>query len=387
MRQKMPPTKPDWDDFRRRMPVTEHQIHLDHAAVAPLTGPAHDAILNWSRDAAQFGTAHYPSWMKGIEDLRVTVATMTGADLDEIALLPNTTAGINAVAEGYPWKPGDNVVTRADEFPSNQYPWLYLAERGVEIRRLEFHDNAFDIKKLADAIDGHTRIVTLSWVSFSHGWRHDLDEIADLVHRKGALFFLDAIQGLGAFPIDVKKTPVDFLAADGHKWMMGPEGAGVFFIRKEWIPRLKPIGIGWNSVKKEHDFHIINLDLKETAVRYEGGTQNVVGFLALGASLALLERYSAEDRAARVVEITDYACEKLRSSNAKILSNREKGHESGIVLFEMPGRNPELVKRHCREKGITLSCRAGRLRISPHCYNNESEIDRFVETIREMPNE
>jgi selenocysteine lyase/cysteine desulfurase len=194
--------------------------------------------------------------------------------------------------------------------------------------------------------------------------------------------FVDAIQGLGVFPLDVKKIPVDFLASDGHKWLLGPEGAGVFYIRREHLDLLRPVGVGWNSVKGAHDFNRIELDVKDTAERYEGGSQNVAGLIALGASLDLLAQFPAEARAARVLEITDLACQRLAEIGAVILSDRDREEsKSGIALFELPGRDPQAIRRACLEKGVILSCRAGRLRISPHAYNDESDVDRLIEAI------
>jgi cysteine desulfurase / selenocysteine lyase len=373
----------DWGDFRRQMPVTEEWAYLDHAAVAPLSQGAMVALADWAADATRNGSANYPSWNGRIADLRRLSARMIEADLDEIAFVGNTTAGVNFVAEGFPWRPGDNIVTREDEFPANQYPWLHLADRGVETRRLPVGGGRLDLDRLAAAIDERTRIVSLSWVAYANGWRHELEEIVKLVHDRGALFFLDAIQGLGVFPLDVKKTPIDFLAADGHKWMLGPEGAGVFYLRREHLKLLRPVGVGWNSVKNEHDFHKIVYDLKETAERYEGGSINIACLLALRASLELLARYPAECLAARVLEITDHACRRLTEIGATVLSDRSADHKSGIVSFELPGRDPVAIRRRCFEQKVILSCRAGRLRISPHAYNDESDIERLIAAIQE----
>jgi cysteine desulfurase / selenocysteine lyase len=371
-----------WENFRRRMPIARRWAYFDHAAVAPLSGDAQKAIAHWNEDAACNGSAFYPAWMKQIDALRARAAGLIGADIEEIALVGNTTAGINLVAEGFPWKPGDNVVTRADEFPSNQYPWLRLADRGVETRRVQTDGGKIDLDQLESACDEHTRIVTMSWVTFSHGWRHDLQSLAEIVHRRGALLFIDAIQGLGVFPMDVKKNGIDFLASDGHKWMLGPEGAGVFYIRREHLNLLRPVGVGWNSVKGAHDFNRIEYDLKDTAERYEGGSQNLAGLIALGASLDLLAQFPAEARETRVLQITDLACRRLEEIGAVILSDRtNQANKSGIVLFELPGRDPQAIRRECLEKGVILSCRAGRLRISPHAYNDESDVDRLIEAI------
>ena len=211
-----PPTNPhhepspgvSWDDFRAHMPVARRWAYFAHAAVAPLSGDANLALTRFADDAAENGDAFYPAWTKQIEDLRRRAAGMIGAEVEEIALVANTTAGINLVAEGFPWQPGDNVVTRADEFPANQYPWIRLADQGVEQERLatELFEKllaGIGLDRLLDACDDRTRIIAISWVSYSHGFRHDLAELAEAAHRKSALLFVDAVQGLGVFPIDV----------------------------------------------------------------------------------------------------------------------------------------------------------------------------------------
>jgi selenocysteine lyase/cysteine desulfurase len=194
--------------------------------------------------------------------------------------------------------------------------------------------------------------------------------------------FVDAIQGLGVFPLDVRRTPVDFLAADGHKWLLGPEGAGVFFTRLEHLNRLRPVGVGWNSVRNSHDFSHIELVFKDTAARYEGGSQNVAGLLALEASLDLLGRFERQAIADRVLEVSELACRRLAEIGAVILSDRSAANRSGIVSFEFPGRDPRELRQRCEDRKILLSCRAGRLRISPHAYNNAEDVDRLIEALR-----
>src|SRR5688572_8011567 len=227
----------DWGAFRAQMPVVRQWAYLDHAAVAPLSGPARDALSAWSRDVTENGDIHWPIWAGRLEQVRRQGAQLLGAQLEELALVRNTTEGIGLVAEGYPWQAGDNVVLLDDEFPSNRIPWQHLESRGVETRIVASTGTNEDLARLEAACDSRTRIVSVSWVGYASGRRFDVAELASVVHGKGALLFLDAIQGLGVFPLDVQAAGVDFLAADGHKWLLGPEGAGFFYVRSEHLDR------------------------------------------------------------------------------------------------------------------------------------------------------
>ena len=382
----------DWAELRRQIPATRKWAYLDNAAIGPLTAPARDVLKFWAEDMAVNGNSVWSAWSDRVESARQAAARMVGAELDEIALVNNTTEGINIVAEGLRWKDGDNVVTLADEFPANLYPWRNQADRGVETRLVPVEDGRPSLQRIAEACDKRTRVVTISWVSFCSGWRHDLDRLAEVVHRQGALLFLDVIQGLGVFELDVKKTPVDFACADSHKWLLGPEGSGVFFVRGEHLDKLRPTGIGWRSVPRPMDFEDIEQPLRKMASRYEGGTQCMGAFAAMGASIELLQRFGLQAISRRVIELTDYACGRLRGIGAEVktprdvfgedASGQEGTNKSGIVVFKLSGQEPETVKRRCLQRGVTLSCRNGMLRISPHAFNNEDDIEQLIEALR-----
>jgi selenocysteine lyase/cysteine desulfurase len=375
---------PRWGDFRRRMPVAAKWAYFDHAAVAPIAGPAAEAMVDWAHEAASAGGAVWLKWKARREALRARASAVVNAGPDEIALVRSTTEGINLIAEGFRWQAGDNVVTLADEFPSNLYPWMNQAHHGVETRRVPTDEGRVDLDRLADACDDRTRIVSISWIGYASGWRNDLAAVAEIAHRRGALFVLDAIQGLGAFPLDVSRTPVDFFAADGHKWLLGPEGAGLFYIRREHLDRLEPIGVGWNSVAHSSDFTHIELKFKDSAARFEGGSSNMVGFTGLDASLDMLMSFDITAIGERILALANLACRRLSDAGAMIVGHRDNPDRcSGIVLFEWPGVDPQSARRQLLDRKVVLSCRAGRLRISPHAYNNESDIERLVEELKE----
>ena len=373
---------PSWQELRRQMPVAGEVAYFDHAAVSPLPEPTRQAVIRWVKQAAQQGVLVWDEWATNVERVRDLAARMLGAALEEIAFIPNTTSGIHLVAEGFPWREGDNVVTFANEFPSNIYPWLNLKSRGVETRLVPVEGVVADPMQLLEACDDRTRLISVSWVSFCTGWRLDIAELLEQARRRGILVFLDAIQGLGVFPLDVSSLEVDFLAADGHKWLLGPEGAGIFYLRREHLDLLRPLIAGWNSVEHAGQLDRIEWRPRRSAGRYEGGSQNMVGIAALGASLQLLsESGLAADHsllAERVLEITDHACQRLEKIGATIVSRREGEGRSGIVAFDLPGKNLAAVRRYCMEKKIALSCRNGLLRISPHAYVDEEDVGRLV---------
>jgi selenocysteine lyase/cysteine desulfurase len=370
----------DWASLRSEFPVTARWAYFDHAAVAPLTARGRDALTAWAADTAEHGVTRVGHWQRRVEDVRRLAGRLLGADPADVAFVKNTSEGVGFVAEGLPWRPGDNVVTCADEYPSNLYPWLNLAGRGVEVRRVPSRDGRVLVDDLRAAMDEHTRLVTLSWVEYASGFRNDLDAVGGLCRERGVLFFVDAIQGLGVFPLDVGRTPVDFLAADGHKWLLGPEGAGLFYVRRELVDQLHPVAVGWNSVTDPLDFDRVELRLKPNAGRWESGTLNVGGILALGASLGLLLELGVDVVETRVLELTNHLCARAERAGLRVYSSRRPGEASGIVSLVTPG-DPAAAVRHCRAGGVVVNHRAGRLRVSPHCYNTSDELDRLLELL------
>lgn len=371
-------------ELRSLMSVTANWAYFDHAAVAPLPEPSRRAMADLIDDQAANGDVNWPRWRQNVERVRSLGASLLGADADEMAVIRNTTEGIGLVAEGFPWREGENVVVPSSEFPSNLYPWKQLASRGVDVRVVEAPDERLDPAKVDAACDSRTRIVAVSWVGYATGWRNDPTTYAEIAHRHGAYLFLDAIQGCGVLPLNVRAAGVDFLAADGHKWMLGPEGAGLFYVRRELLDVLRPLLIGWNSVETAGDYTNPEVRLKSAASRYEGGSYNMAGIAGLAESLSLLSDLGVEAVATKLREVTDHVCERLVKAGASVTSERSEARWSGIVSFTMAGPSPPAVRKHLHDRGVVVRDRAGRLRASPHAYTNDADIERLIDGLREL---
>jgi selenocysteine lyase/cysteine desulfurase len=372
----------DWEKLRAEFPVTRRWAFFDHAAVAPISGRAQQALADWAADMAENGGVNERRWVDRIEEVRRLAAQLINADPLDIAFVKNTSEGIGIVAEGLPWQAGDNMVTAAEEYPANIYPWMNLRHRGVDVRLVASRDRRLWSDDFEALMDARTRLVSVSSVEFASGFRNDLNGLAALCRERGILFFVDAIQSLGVLPLDVQQAPIDFLAADGHKWLLGPEGAAIFYIRRELVERLHAVSVGWNSVIGARDFSRIDFRLKPHAGRWEGGSLNIAGITALGASLALLLEIGVSSICERVLELTDYLCDKAQRAGCEIYGSRRPPEDkSGIVSIIIPGADVRQAVKRCRAEGIVINQRAGRVRVSPHCYNSKAEIDRLVDTL------
>lgn len=375
------------------MPVAERWAYLDHSAVAPLPRVAAETLAEFARQAASDGDLHWPQWESATQSLRRGLAEWIGASPAEIGLIPNTTFGINVIAEGLDWRPGDNVVIPAGEFPSNRFPWLNQRDLGVEVREIPQPEGPLDVQGLAAAMDDRTRVLAFSWVAYDSGVRADVEELTQIAHKRGAIVLLDAIQGMGVLPINVGHTRVDCLTADGHKWMLGPEGAGVMYLAPSLLDRLRCRTVGWGSVRESHNFTSAPFELKQAAARYEGGSANMCGLLAFHASLQLFWRVQETFGAAaiedRVVALAEQLAAQLRGAGAAtrypwVEGDVPQSQKSGIVNFTVPDVPPAEVRKAALEAGCVVSCRGAGTRASIHAYNDESDIERLVSVVRRL---
>jgi selenocysteine lyase/cysteine desulfurase len=331
----------------------------------------------WADEQERDGVVGWSAREARLEAIRDQVAQLINADREEIAFTGSTTQGIGLVAEGLRWRAGENVVTAAEEYPSNIYPWMNLASRGIDLRLVPSRGGRIWIDDLAAAIDSSTRVLAISHVEFASGFRNDLDALAELCRKRGVALLVDGIQGLGPFQIDVRRTPIDFLSADGHKWLLGPEGAGLLFVRRDWIDRLRPIGVGWHSVVSSYNSPRNEFRLKPSAERWEGGSFNMPGLLCFGASLGLLLELGPEAVSRRIIDRAEAVRELAARAGWSVYGSPSEADRSSIVSLEHARVDPEAATRELRRQGVVASCRRGRLRISPHFYNNQDDLERL----------
>ncbi len=378
-----------WDWWRAQMPISDQFAYFDHAAVGPLSQPAADWINKYAGQASQLGDTVWPTWNQNLKTLRQSAAEITGGDEKEFCIIPNTTTGINLVAEGWPWVAGDSVVIPDGEFPSNLFPWLNQQSKGVEVRIVPRRsDREVHVDDLLDHVDETTKIIALSWVGYATGYRVDLDDLVGRAHDRGVAVFVDAIQGLGMYPLDLQKTPVDFLAADGHKWLLGPEGVGVAMIRQKHFDRLRPLNVGWASVKESHNYSKPKMVLSDDATRFESGSANMVGIGALAASVNLFaqihQAHGPEAISKRVLTLASTLREKLIATGAVTEIDPKEENQSSIVNFQVPGIEPATFREQALTQNVVTSCRGTGIRAAVHAYNNEEDIDRLIAVVRSV---
>jgi selenocysteine lyase/cysteine desulfurase len=370
----------NWDRTRSFFPVTRELAYLNHAGVAPISTRVEEALERYTAEATRCGAFHYArAFDREVERVRGRAATLLAARPEEIAFVKNTTEGLGIVAAGIAWNRGDRVVTCDLEYPSNVYPWWHLRHLGVETVLLRGVRGRLPLDDVEESLrDPRVRLLSLSSVEFGSGYRNDLEAIGRLCRERGVIFCVDAIQSLGCLPIDVERCGIDFLAADGHKWLLSVEGCGLFFCARRSLDILTPRVVGWRSVANNRDFDSYHMELEPSAGRFEEGTPNTPGIFALGAAIDLLLEIGVEAIARRVLDLTDTAVRGLTERGAEVLSPRGAGEASGIVSFRLAGEDPADTVRRLQAEGVFVVARRGAVRASPHFYNDAGDIDRLL---------
>jgi selenocysteine lyase/cysteine desulfurase len=379
--QPSPPPAPPRDLF----PILDRGFYLNHAAIAPWPLPVAAAVDDFARENLLLGPANYARWIQREKTLRGRLVQLTGAaSPDDISLLKNTTEGISLVAWGLDWRAGDNLVLPAGEFPSNRLPWLAQAERGVEAREVDIRSARDPEAALVQAMDANTRLLSVSAVQWSDGFRLDLMRLGEACRARGVLFFVDAIQQLGALALNVEDCRIDFLAADAHKWLLGPEGVAVFYSRDAARERLALLQRGWHMFEDPWQFQREDWIPAAGGQRFEAGSPNSLGQAAFHAAAGLLLDYGMQQVEARILANTRQLIEGLGGlPGIRVLSRSEAARRSGIVSFASDRLSARKLKQRLAERDVTCALRGDALRLSPHFYQGEAEIEAFMRLLEE----
>ena len=367
---------------QREFPVCADKVYLAHAGVSPMPAcverAVNESVSAGTRNDQEEGLAEL------LRETRTRAAAMLGADYGEVALIGPTTAGLSAVAAGMDWQAGDEVLVYQDDFPVNVYPWLALESRGVTIRRLQTPAlGQITPEIVAEQLADRTRLVALASCHFVSGWRIDHGAIGQLLRERGVLFCLDAIQTLGAFPSTV--VHVDFLAADAHKWLLGPCAAGVFYVRRELQDRLAPSAFGWNNVRCPNYVAQETMNLRSDARRYEAGSFNILGIAGLNAALGLLQDVGIDNIAADLAAKREWLVKALQAKGFEVFFPETEA-SGGITSCWREGEDMKALVEKLAAEDIIASVRGDRsgrdyLRFSPHFYNTTAELERAMELL------
>jgi selenocysteine lyase/cysteine desulfurase len=362
-------------------PLNDDLIYLNHAAVAPWPKRTRDAVIQFAEQNCRYGSAFYPEWLKKEIDIRSQLQKLLNAPAsDDIALVKNTSEALSFVAYGLDWQNGDNIVSSNEEFPSNRMPWQSLANQGVELRQADLYSASNPEQALFALTDKQTRLLTISSIQFGTGLRLDLNKIGQYCKQNGILFCVDAIQSLGAVEFDVQACQADFVMADGHKWMLGPEGLGVFYTTAEARDKLKLTQYGWHMMKNIHNYENKPWQPLASARRFECGSPNMLGIHAYSASLSLLLETSMSTVESLLIERSDFLMGSIaKHPELQLISRADAALKSGIVVFKHRQFSNEDVYQHLQKNGVICAMRGGGIRFSPHFYNTFEEIDKALE--------
>jgi selenocysteine lyase/cysteine desulfurase len=366
-------------------PLSANLLYLNHAAVAPWPQRTVDAVARFAQENGERGAAGYSGWMETEARLRERLAALINApSAADIALAKSTSEGLSIIAHGLDWQQGDNIVGIAQEFPSNRIVWESLSPRGVEYRQLDLDASCTPEDDLIALSDGRTRLIAVSSVQYARGLRLDLVCLGDQCRRRGILLCVDGIQGLGVVPFDLTRVRADFVVADGHKWMLGPEGVALLYVSTQMRPRLRLFQYGWHMVKNRGDYDRTDWTPATDARRFECGSPNMLGIHALDASLSLLQEIGIDRIHAAVAERIDRLIALIDRRGFELLSPRQPGRRAGIMTFRVPGIDSKALYSDLMGRGVVCASRGGGIRFSPHFYTPEPVLERAVEAVAEI---
>ena len=371
----------DLATYRPLFPITGRRAFFNHAGIAPPSTPVLETVTDFFRECSEHASEGYPAWQERLAAARRTAALLLGASPEEIAFTGNTSSGLAMAAEAFPWRPGDAVLVPVPDYPANVYPWQHLARRGVTVHFVERREGRLTPEMIAAALRPEVRLLAVSTVDYASGFAVDLPAIGALCRQRGVVLAVDAIQSLGALPLDVRAAGVHILAAGGHKWICGPMGSGLLYVAADAPVPLTPPLVGWKSVVNPEDFRL-HFELRRDAARFEPGTLNLGGIFGLARAMELLLEVGIERIRERIFALTGQLAAGLRERGIALATPLGEGERSGILCFAPPGDGAARL-RALDAAGVSVALRGGRIRLAPHFYNDAGDVARFFAALDE----
>jgi len=368
-------------DFQKEFPLNDDILYLNHAAVSPWPKRTQEAVQKFATENTQVGSKHYLKWLETEQNLRDKLATLVNAQTsDEIALLKSTSEGLSTIAYGLDWQSGDEIIISDEEFPSNRIVWQSLANKGVKVIEVSLLGD--HVENIARVTNEKTRLLAISSVQYASGRVINLEALGQLCNQLGVLFCIDAIQSLGVMPFDAQAYNADFVVADGHKWMLGPEGLAVFYCRQEAQDKLRLNQFGWHMVADAGNFDNKNWQVAGTAKRFECGSPNMLGAHALNASLSLILEIGIERIFNLTQELHTYLREQLSLAGFEVQNPKEAF--CGITTFKADTENHKALYQLLMDNNLICAPRGGGIRFSPNFYQDKSTIDRAITLLNRL---
>ena len=365
----------------QEFPQREGLTYLNHAGVAPWPKRTAEAIKRFADENVRQGPVDYARWLEVEKELREQLRQLLNAPArDDIALLKNTSEGLSIIAYGLAWQRGDNIVISDQEFPSNRIVWESLQDQGVEVRQADLNTGQSPEDALFNLVDNQTRLIAISSVQYATGLCMDLGRIGGFCHDRDILFCVDAIQSLGALRMDVQAIHADFVVADGHKWMLGPEGIAVFYCRPEIRDRLSLTQFGWHMVENQGDYDRKDWQIARTARRFECGSPNMLGIHGLNASLSLVLEAGMDNVERMVLENSSCMIHYIiECADLELMTPAYPGRYAGIVTFRHKTVESTRLYGYLREQGIICAVRGHGIRFSPHFYVAAGKLEKALQ--------
>jgi selenocysteine lyase/cysteine desulfurase len=372
-------------DWLPEFPIREHALFLDHAAVCPLPRPVAEAMRKRIKEQEESGYENYKEWQTNHMSCRHFGSQLAGCTPQDISIVRSTSEGLSLIAQGLGWSEGDEVLVGSEEFAANVSPWLALESRGVKIVRFPQPDGRIDPKVVEEQMGDRTRLLAVSWVAFHTGWIAPLAQLGRLCRDRGVRCIVDAIQGLGVLPMHLGALGVDAVVADGHKWLLGPEGAGIMATSEDLRAELHPVISGWqNVVLAPQDYFLQRFECHTDGRKFEPGAANDIGVAGLAASLDLIATIGRDNIQARIETLARLLTRILLAHGWDVLSPGSGHPIAGIVAARHPSVAPTDARRRLLERRVVVSVRQGYVRFSPHFYTTRGELealDRILEKV------